>query len=106
MSTERELIQIKRRRGNMLKFIRQGHQAQLDRMDDFEMHAMMQDIGANMSLNQVLTMLQDLCVFGLVTFKQSFSQHKERFIAEEIMLTAAGVSLVTRRLNTDEVLFD
>jgi hypothetical protein len=106
MSAERELIQMKRRRGNMLKFIRQGHQAQLERMDDFEMHAMMQDIGANMSLRQVLTMLQDLCVFGLVTFKQSFSEPKERNVAEEIMLTAAGVSLVTRRKNTEEVLFD
>jgi hypothetical protein len=106
MSTERELIQMKRRRGNMLKFIRQGHEAQLDRMDDFEMHAMMQDIGSNMSLRQVLTMLQDLQVLGLVGFKQSFSEERERMIAEEIMLTRDGLALVVRRRNTDEVLFD
>jgi hypothetical protein len=103
---ERELIQIKRRRGNMLKFIRQGHEAQFDRMDDFEMLAMMQDIGANMSQRQVLTMLQDLQVMGWITFKQFFSQEKERMVAEEIMLTAVGLALVVRRRNTEEVLFD
>ena len=90
----------------MLKFVRQGHEAQLERMDDFEMHVMMQDIGANMSLRQVLTMLQDLQVLGLLAFKQSFSEAKERVVAEEIMLTAQGLALVTRRRNTDEVLFD
>jgi hypothetical protein len=106
MSDERELIQMKRRRGNMLKFIRQGHEAQLDRMDDFEMGVMMQKIGANMSHRQTLTMLQDLHVLGLVTFTQSFSYEKERYVAEEIMLTAAGLALVVRRKDNDEVLFD
>jgi hypothetical protein len=106
MSTERELIQIKRRRGNMMKLIRQGHEAQFERMDDFEMHAMMQDIGANMSLRQVLTMLQDLQTLGYVTFNQSFSEPKERVVAEQIMLTAAGLALVMRRKDNDEVLFD
>lgn len=106
MSTERELIQTKRRRGNMLKLIRQGHEAQFERMDDFEMHAMMQDLGANMSVRQTLTMLQDLQSFGYVTFVQSFSEAKERTVAEQIMLTAQGVALVTRRKDTDEVLFD
>lgn len=106
MSTERELIQIKRRRGNMMKLIRQGHEAQFDRMDDFEMHAMMQDIGANMSQRQVVTMLQDLSTLGYVTFKQSFNEAKERIVAEEIMLTAAGLAIVTRRRDNEEVMFD
>jgi hypothetical protein len=106
MGTEGELIQIKRRRGNMLKLIRQGHEAQFDRMDDFEMYAMMQNLGSNMSRGQVLTMLQDLQVLGYVTFEQSFSDLKERMIAEEIMLTAAGLALVMRRKDNEEVLFD
>ena len=106
MNVERELIQIRRRRGNMLKFIRQGHEGQFDRMDDFEMWQMMQDIGSNMSQRQVLTMLQDLQVLGYITFKQSFSQQKERMVAEEIMLTAVGLGITTRRRNNEEVLFD
>ena len=103
---DQEIVQTKRRRGKMLKFIRQGHEAQFERMDDFEMLAMMQDTGSNMSLRQVITMLQDLKAFGLVEFKQYFSHEKERNVAEEIMLSPVGVSLVTRRKNTDEVLFD
>lgn len=104
--TERELIQSKRRRGTMLKFIRQGHEAQMARMDDWEMYVMMQDLGANMSRNQVLTMLQDLRVLGLVTFTDRFDEERERKVAECIELSALGVGLVTRRKNTDEVLFD
>ena len=106
MITERELMQAKRRRGNMLKLIRQGHEQQMERMDDFEMFAMMQDLGAHMSPNQVMTMLQDLATLGYVTFRQFFSIEKERNVAEEIMLTAAGLALVTRRKSNDEVLFD
>lgn len=106
MSFDPELIQVRRRRGNMLKFIRQTHERQLGRMDDFEMWCMMQDLGANMSQRQVLTMLQDLQVLGLVTFEQRFSEEKERMVAEKIMLTAQGLGLTMRRHNTDEVLFD
>jgi len=106
MSNEQELIQTKRRRGNMLKFVRQGHEAQLERMDDYQMAKMMQDIGSRMSQRQVLTMLQDLQVLGYVTFSQHFCEFKERMVAEEIMLTAAGLALATRRQDNDEVLFD
>jgi hypothetical protein len=106
MNADQEIVQTKRRRGNMLKFIRQGHEAQFQRMDDFEMHAMMQDVGSNMSLRQVMTMLQDLQAFELITFRQRFDQQRERQVAEEIMLSPLGISLVTRRKNTDEILFD
>ncbi len=106
MGTEQELIQTKRRRGNMLKLIRQGHEAQLERMDDFEMAKMMQNLGANMSQRQVLTMLQDLQVLGYVAFDQHFCEIRERVVAEQIVLTAAGLALVSRRKDNDEVLFD
>ena len=105
MATEQELRQTKRRRGNMLKFIRQGHEKQLDRLNDSMMLAMMQDVGSNMSPHQVMTMLQDLQVFGYVTFRQSFSGELERYIAEDIMLSAVGLALVTRRRDNDEVMF-
>lgn len=90
----------------MLKFIRQGHEQQLDRMDDLMMQAMMQDIGSNMSQRQVMTMLQDLQVLGYITFKQTFSEELGRYAAGEIMLTAVGLALVTRRKDTDEVMFN
>lgn len=106
MGTEQELMQTKRRRGNMLKLIRQGHEAQLERMDDFEMAKMMQDLGSNMSQRQVLTMLQDLQVLGYICFVQRFCEIRERTVAEQIMLTAIGLALVTRRKDNDEVLFD
>lgn len=106
MGTEQELIQTKRRRGNMLKLIRQGHEAQLERMDDFDMAKMMQQLGANMSQRQVLTMLQDLAVLGYVSFTQRFCEILERTVAEEIVLTANGLGLVSRRKDNDEVLFD
>lgn len=105
MISEQELRQTKRRRGNMLKFIRQGHEKQLDRLDDLMMQAMMQDVGSNMSRHQVMTMLQDLQVLGYVTFRQFYSEELERFAANEIMLTAPGLAIVTRRKDNDEVMF-
>lgn len=105
MGTDQELLQTKRRRGNMLKLIRQGHEKQLDRMDDSMMAKMMLDLGAHMSQKQVLTMLQDLLVLGYITFNQHFCEIRERFVAEQIMLTAAGLALVTRRKDTEEVTF-
>jgi hypothetical protein len=103
---EQELVQTKRRRGNMLKLIRQGHEAQFERMDDFEMSKMMRNLGANMSQRQVLTMLQDMKVLGYIDFTQRFCEIRERVVAEEIVLTPAGLAMVTRRKDNDEVLFD
>ena len=90
----------------MLKLIRQGHEAQLERMDDFEMAQMMRQLGSNMSQRQVLTMLQDMQVLGYVAFTQRFCEIRERMVAEEIILTAAGLALVIRRKDNDEVIFD
>lgn len=96
---------MRRRRGNMLKFVRQNHEKQFDRMDDSDVADMMIDIGAHMSTRQVMTMLQDLQVLGYVTFRQEFSDELERFVAKEIMLTPPGLALVTRRRDNDEVTF-
>ena len=106
MTIEQEYIRTRRRRGNMLKLIRQGHENQLERMDDFEMAKMMQNLGAHMSQRQVLTMLQDLQVLGYIAFNQRFCDIRERIVAEQIMLTAPGLALVVRRKDNDEVLFD
>jgi hypothetical protein len=105
MSNEAEVITIRRKRATLLKLIRQNHEQQGERMDDFALAKLMQDIW-RMSQRQVLTMLQDLQTFGLLTFNQRFCDIRERTVAEEIVLTAAGVGLVNRRRDTDEVLFD
>jgi len=108
MTTEpnRELVRIRRRRAMMLQFIRDGHEGQMSRLDDFEIYALMQDMGTTMSRNQVMTMLQDLQTLGLVTFHSEWNEPNERYVAKEIMLTAAGTALVLRRKSNDDVLFD
>lgn len=106
MSSERELIQTRRRRGIMLKFVRQGHEAQLSRMDDFEMFAMMQMLGQSMGRDQVLTMLQDLQLLGYLNFRQSANEITGRMEISDIELTASGLGIVTRRKSNDDVLVD
>lgn len=106
MSTERELIQTKRRRGITLKLVRQGHEAQLARMDDFEMYAMLQELGQNMGRDQVLTMLQDLQVLGLLNFQQHINELTGRTEIGMIELTAKGLGLVIRRKSNEDVLID
>ena len=106
MASELELLQIKRRRGNVLKLIRQNHEEQLQRWTDSEVLHMMQSLGAAMSPRQMMTMLQDLQTLGLIAFKQRFCDFRERQVAEEIMLTPVGLALTTRRKDTDEVIFD
>jgi len=105
MVTELELRQMKRRRGNMLKLIRQGHENQLDRMNDSALLGLMQDIGSHMSPHQVMTMLQDLQELGYVKFDQHFDAEKERYVAERIMLTSLGTAVAIRRHDNDNVLF-
>lgn len=106
MASELELRQMARRRGNMLKLIRQNHEEQLDRMDDSDLADIMLKIGVHMSTRQVVTMLQDLQTLGYVTFHQAFSDELERVALNEIMLTPIGLALVTRRKNTDQVIFN
>jgi len=106
MNAERELIQTRRRRGTMLKFVRQGHEAQLSRMDDFEVFAMMQELGHTMGRDQVITMLQDLKVLGYLDFKQKVNELSGRTEISEIELTAMALGVVIRRKSNDDVLID
>lgn len=104
--SDRELIQTRRRRGMMLKLIRQGHEEQLARMDDVEMLAMMQLLGQSMGSDQVITMLQDLQVLGYVRFKQSTNERTGRVALFEIELTAQGLGAVIRRKSNEDLLLD
>jgi hypothetical protein len=105
MSAERELIQAKRRRGIILKLVRQGHEAQMPRMDDFEVYAMMQELGQSVGRDQVLTLLQDLEVLEYVTFKSKTNEETGRTELSQIELSANGLRFVTRGKSNDDVLF-
>lgn len=105
MSNDVEVLRIRRRRGDVLKMIRQGHEEQQSRMDDFEVWSWMQDMGFQVGPKQTVTMLQDLAVLGYIQFKQGFDNREERTRLREIELTAAGTALVIRRQSNDEVLF-
>ncbi len=106
MSAERELILTRRRRGIILKLVRQGHEAQLSRMDDFEVFAMMQELGQSVGRDQVLTLLQDLQTLDYLDFNQKTNEISGRKEISEISLTAKGLGLVVRRKSNDEVLID
>jgi hypothetical protein len=106
MNAGQEMVQTMRRRGTLLKLVRQGHEAQLSRMDDFEAFAMMQELGHNMGRDQVLTMLQDLQILGYLNFRQGANEKTGQTEIAEIELTAKGLGLVIRRKSNDDVLID
>jgi len=101
-----ELIQIRRKRGIILKMVRYGHEQQMSRMDDYEVWCILQDMGYNMGRNQVLTMLQDLQILGYLRFEQETNEYTGRTEIRQIELTPAGIGLVTRRKSNEDVLFD
>jgi hypothetical protein len=105
MSAERELILAKRRRGIVLKLVRQGHENQFPRMDDFEVFAMMQELGQSTGRDQVLTLLQDLAVLEYIEFRTKVNEFSGRVELSQIMLTAKGLRFVTRAKSDEDVLF-
>lgn len=105
MSAERELILAKRRRGIILKLVRQGHENQFPRLDDFELFAMLQELGQSVGRDQVLTLLQDLEVLDYVSFKSITNENTGRKELSQIELTAAGLRFVTRGKSNEDVLF-
>jgi hypothetical protein len=104
--TDAEIRQIKRRRATILKMVRQGHENQLQRLDDFGAWATMQDLGMQMSRRAVITMLQDLCVLEYLRYKQGFSDEHDRVTLSEIELTPKGLTITVRRQSNDDILFD
>lgn len=106
IAEEREYIQAKRRRGTMLKLVRQGHEAQLHRMDDFEMWCMLQELGQQMGRDQVVTMVQDLGVLGYLKFKQDANEYSGRTEISQIELSPVGLAFVIRHKSNDDILID
>jgi hypothetical protein len=105
-AVERRLIQAQRRRGIILKLVREGHENQLSRMDDFEVWAVLQKMGQTMGREQVVTLLQDLRVLNYLDFRQSVNEYSGRTELTQIELTAAGLRFMTAGRSNDDVLFN
>ena len=103
-AAELRLIQTRRRRGIILKLVREGHENQLSRMDDFELWAMLLKMGQTVGRDQVMTLLQDLRVLDYLDFKQSTNEINGRTELSMIMLTAAGLRFVSTGRSNDDVL--
>jgi predicted ArsR family transcriptional regulator len=104
-ASERGLIQARRRRGIILKLVRQGHENQFSRMDDFEVWAMLQKLGQTVGRDQVVTLLQDLQVLDYIDFKSQTNEITGRVELSMIQLTATGLRFVTAGRSNDDVLF-
>jgi hypothetical protein len=106
MEVERREIQARRRRGIILKLVREGHENQLSRMDDFEMWAVLQKMGQTLGRDQVVTLLQDLAVLDYIDFKTAVNEITGRVELSQIALTPLGLRFYTRRQSNEDVLFN
>jgi hypothetical protein len=106
MEADRKLIQARRRRGIILKMVREGHENQLSRLDDFEAWAVLQKMGQTLGRDQVVTLLQDLQVLDYLDFKQTINEITGRVELSQIVLTAVGLRFVTQGKSNDDVLFN
>jgi hypothetical protein len=106
MEADRKAIQMRRRRGIILKMVREGHEHQLSRMDNFEVWAVLQKMGQGMGREQVDTLLQDLAVLDYLDFKTAINEMTGNVEISQIVLTAAGLRFVTAGRSNDDVLFN
>ena len=100
------LAQLRTRRGFVLKQIRIGHENQLHKLNDVELHAIMQDSGFHISLFQVRTMLQDLMQLGYICFKEEFNEEAGCMELRDLILSAEGLRFYLRRKSNDDVRFN
>ncbi len=105
-AAERKLIQAQRRRGIILKLVREGHENQLSRLDDFEVWAVLQKMGQTLGRDQVVTLLQDLEVLDYIDFKSAVNEYSGRVELSQIVLTAAGLRFMIAGRSNDDVLFN
>jgi hypothetical protein len=105
-AAERRAILAQRRRGIILKLVREGHENQLSRMDDFEVWAVLQKMGQTLGRDQVTTLLQDLRVLEYIDYKSKVNEFSGRNEMSQIELTAAGLRFMTAGKSNDDVLFN
>jgi len=104
--SERKELKARRRRGIILKLIRENHESQEERYTDGEMWAMLLKIGITVGRADVITLLQDLEVLDYVSFKTQIDEESGKQYLSQIMLTPAGLRFYTRRKSNEDVLFN
>lgn len=104
-AAELRLTRMRRQRGIILKLVREGHENQLSRLDDFEVWTILLKMSQTVGREQTLTLLQDLCVLGYVEFKQSMNEINGQIELSQIQLTALGLRFVSAGRSNDDVLF-
>jgi len=106
MRVDLSLMQTKRRRGTVLKLVRQGHENQLSRLDDGAVADILLEMGQPMSPYQMLTLLQDLATLGYIQYEQSFDNEVGRYRLDNIILTPTGLRFVDRRKSNEDIVFN
>ena len=105
-TADRRAILAQRRRGIILKLVREGHENQLSRMDDFEVWAVLQKMAQVLGRDQVVTLLQDLEVLEYITYRSKANEFSGRTEITQIELTALGLRFMTAGRSNDEVHFN
>jgi hypothetical protein len=105
-AAELKLIQARRRRGIILKLIREGHENQLSRMDDLEVWGVLLKMRQTVGRDQTVTLLQDLRILDYIDFKSQMNENSGRMELSEIQLTARGLRFMTEGRSNDDVLFN
>jgi len=106
MGAERWEIQARRRRGIILKLVREGHENQMSRMDDFELWAILLKMGQTVGRQQVVTLLQDLQVLDYLGLQIDRGRRIRARPIEPDCAHRAGLRFCTRRQSNDDVLFN
>jgi hypothetical protein len=101
-----QLAQLRTRRGFILKQIRIGHENQLHKLTDVELHAIMQDSGFHISLFQVRTMLQDLKQLDYICFKEEFNEEAGCMELRDLILCANGRRFYVTHKSNEDVRFN
>lgn len=104
IEADRRMVQRQRRRGIVMKLIREGHENQMSRMDDLEMWGTLLRAGITMGRDQVRTMLQDLQVLGYIDFKSTFNEESGQRELSQIELSAAGVRFMDIGRSNEDIL--
>lgn len=94
----------RRLRGQILTLLRVRHNQQRSRMDDVALTHALQSLAFTVSINDVVTLLQDLGDRGYVRFLPRHSDMTRRVYLEKIELTAAGRDQVEENRPTDPAL--
>lgn len=105
MEAERKELIVRRRRGIILKLIRENHEDQGTRYTDGELWAMLLKLRQTVGQEQVVTLLQDLQTLDYVDFK-SEPDSKGNMRLSEIELTANGLRFYTRQKSNEDVSFN